>query len=360
MKNLLLTTAAIFLLSSTAFSQNDCDPISTFPWAEGFENNGTEIPLCWESWHIPHYPALKWAVVPDSIGAPPTAYEGNFKARVSLPASGHYIQYCADLYTPVFDLSKLDYPVLSFWHAQNATGNGLGVFCKTHPNGTWTLLKGFANTHDWQHSEITLGYTSYYSNYQIAFSNGYSEQPLEIQLDDIKIMGRSQYIDATLSNLSISKGVLNPEFSSNIRNYTINVVDAEEITITAMPTNQYATVNGTGTFLLEAGQNIFTVNVVAADGVTKLDYEIMVNPVGVMEIETSLVKIYPNPTIGELRITNYELRIEEIIIFDVYGRKVSSYQVITEKIDIGALSSGVYFVKVRTDKGEVVKRVVKE
>ena len=26
----------------------DCEPISTFPWAEGFEENGTKLPLCWE------------------------------------------------------------------------------------------------------------------------------------------------------------------------------------------------------------------------------------------------------------------------------------------------------------------------
>jgi len=43
--------------------------------------------------------------------------------------------------------------------------------------------------------------------------------------------------------------------------------------------------------------------------------------VGVETIEPAVVKIYPNPTTGELRIKNFELGIRGIELFDVYGRK---------------------------------------
>ncbi|MCL2290920.1 MAG: chitobiase/beta-hexosaminidase C-terminal domain-containing protein [Bacteroidetes bacterium] len=77
-----------------------------------------------------------------------------------------------------------------------------------------------------------------------------------------------------------------------------------------------------------------------------------------------LVTVYPNPTKGELRVTSDKLQIEDIEIFDVYGRKVSSNHLITssshQKINIETLSSGIYFIKLNTDKGEVVKKMIKE
>jgi len=76
------------------------------------------------------------------------------------------------------------------------------------------------------------------------------------------------------------------------------------------------------------------------------------------------ITIYPNPTTGELIIENGELKIENVEIYDVYGRKLSSnHHIITlshHKIDISHLQSGVYFVKVITDAGEVTKKIVKQ
>ena len=75
------------------------------------------------------------------------------------------------------------------------------------------------------------------------------------------------------------------------------------------------------------------------------------------------VKITPNPTTGQLRITNYELGITEVEIFDIYGRKLLSNHLIVSSsnhlINISELSAGVYFVKISTKIGELVKKVVK-
>jgi len=75
--------------------------------------------------------------------------------------------------------------------------------------------------------------------------------------------------------------------------------------------------------------------------------------------------LYPNPTIGELEIRNYELGIKSIEVFDVYGRKLSSHTSYPTPhtsylINISHLTSGIYFVKVVTEQGEVVKKVVKQ
>jgi hypothetical protein len=76
------------------------------------------------------------------------------------------------------------------------------------------------------------------------------------------------------------------------------------------------------------------------------------------------ITLVPNPTTGELTITNYELQITNIEIFDVYGKKVSSHPSTSsssqKKINLSHLNSGIYFVKVVTNNGEVVKKVVKQ
>ena len=41
------------------------------------------------------------------------------------------------------------------------------------------------------------------------------------------------------------------------------------------------------------------------------------------------IKVYPNPTTGELRIDNGQLTIENVEVFDIYGRKLLSNHLIT-------------------------------
>ena len=76
------------------------------------------------------------------------------------------------------------------------------------------------------------------------------------------------------------------------------------------------------------------------------------------------ITIYPNPTTGELQVTSYELQVTNVEIFDVYGRKLSSHHLITlsshRKIDISHLNSGIYFVKISTVAGEVIKKIIKQ
>ena len=74
--------------------------------------------------------------------------------------------------------------------------------------------------------------------------------------------------------------------------------------------------------------------------------------------------LHPNPTTGELHISVTGYRISNIEIFDVYGRKLSSGHPTTslpnQKIDISHLNAGIYFVKITTNAGKVVKKVVKQ
>jgi hypothetical protein len=83
------------------------------------------------------------------------------------------------------------------------------------------------------------------------------------------------------------------------------------------------------------------------------------------------ILIYPNPTTRELTITNYELgngllSEVEVEVFDIYGRNAgANLRVCPETetqtvINISHLPTGIYFVKIITEKGEIVKKVVKQ
>jgi len=174
----------IFLLK-TGYCQSDCDTISTFPWAEGFEENGTELPLCWTQKR--GWDDKNWTIVENF------AHSGNYKAFISLycPSDTGHEQW---LITPVFDLSDVEDPVLSFCYI--AFGGGfLYVYCEDSAGwrGVWCSSR---NTMGWQQEVIHLPYKS--SNYKIIFAGihlggGYAE----IQLDDIFIS------DGEIEDLSV-------------------------------------------------------------------------------------------------------------------------------------------------------------
>ena len=80
----------------------------------------------------------------------------------------------------------------------------------------------------------------------------------------------------------------------------------------------------------------------------------------IVEFEASF-NVYPNPVNDKLYIET-EVEVEKVVVYDVYGRhQVTETPSLQGSlvIDLTNLNSGVYFVKVITDEGEVVKRIVK-
>jgi hypothetical protein len=79
------------------------------------------------------------------------------------------------------------------------------------------------------------------------------------------------------------------------------------------------------------------------------------------DLDVSAVTVYPNPTTGMLQVTGNGLRVTSIEIFDIYGRKVSYLTThISNQVNISHLPAGIYFVCIATEKGAVVRKVVKQ
>jgi hypothetical protein len=91
-------------------------------------------------------------------------------------------------------------------------------------------------------------------------------------------------------------------------------------------------------------------------------------PVGIVETHCNAsLQVYPNPTTGVLNliqetINNEQLTMNNIEALDVYGRMLLSLKSLMPSettIDFSALPSGVYFLKVTTEKGVVTSKVIK-
>ena len=107
--------------------------------------------------------------------------------------------------------------------------------------------------------------------------------------------------------------------------------------------------------------NIHFIEVVAVyeNGMTSLGTITSINDSeSVEEITANSLNIYPNPANDVLKIeTEYE--INEIAIYDIYGRRQVAVTP-SRQIDVADLTSGVYFIKINTEKGNIVKRFIKQ
>ena len=73
---------------------------------------------------------------------------------------------------------------------------------------------------------------------------------------------------------------------------------------------------------------------------------------------TSSINVYPNP-VNDVLFIETEVEVNEVVVYDVYGRQQVNMTT-GQQVDVANLNSGIYFVKVVTENGEVVKRFVKK
>lgn len=81
------------------------------------------------------------------------------------------------------------------------------------------------------------------------------------------------------------------------------------------------------------------------------------------EANLNAISIYPNPAGNQINIFTPQASIEEVVFYDIQGRKVIEVQGNSNnqtQINIAHLNASVYFVKIKTNIGEVTKRLIKK
>ena len=83
--------------------------------------------------------------------------------------------------------------------------------------------------------------------------------------------------------------------------------------------------------------------------------------VGISDYE-QMISLYPNPNNGRFTINNEQLIMNNVQVYDVYGKLLKTVEVNanTAELDVRELSAGMYFVRISTEKGVVTKNFVKK
>ena len=84
-----------------------------------------------------------------------------------------------------------------------------------------------------------------------------------------------------------------------------------------------------------------------------------------VEKEECDIVVYPNPTDGKFKVSSSEFSVTGIEVFDVFGRSVKAISPSFggdwgEALDISHLPSGMYFVRITTEKGMITRKVIKQ
>lgn len=124
----------------------------------------------------------------------------------------------------------------------------------------------------------------------------------------------------------------------------------------------YSTTNFYITGTNNPGSFEFSVLTVCNDGNSSdlsTPYTVVIEETSLTELNNK-IDIFPNPVSDNLTVLTTE-NINEINIYNIVGINIYNDKSFTGgNIDVSNLNNGVYFVKINTDKGDIVKRFIKE
>jgi len=120
----------------------------------------------------------------------------------------------------------------------------------------------------------------------------------------------------------------------------------------------------------DSGIFVFTVMAINTLGVDDKELSIEIKAEDIIDttrVSTAnfmQIELYPNPTTGMLTINNEQLTMNNVAVFDIYGRKQKAECRMQNaeraiEIDLTELETGIYFIKIYTEKGVVTKKVIK-
>jgi Secretion system C-terminal sorting domain len=71
------------------------------------------------------------------------------------------------------------------------------------------------------------------------------------------------------------------------------------------------------------------------------------------------ISLYPNPVNNVLYLSN-NIKVEKIVLFDILGKTMGNIAIENNTINLSNIKTGIYLLKIETDRGSLVKRIVKD
>lgn len=71
------------------------------------------------------------------------------------------------------------------------------------------------------------------------------------------------------------------------------------------------------------------------------------------------IKCFPNPSNGLITFETNRQVVSEIILYDISGKRIKVEKIAENKLDISNIPKGVYFVRLKTNEGNFISRIIK-
>ncbi|MBO7445635.1 MAG: fibronectin type III domain-containing protein [Bacteroidales bacterium] len=343
-----------------AFFTTACDVVAAFPYVESFESGLG----CWISSVVSG--SSNWTIN-STYNSSPNAPDGSNFAYVSSTTYGHV----TTLTSPLFDLTGLTNPYLSFYHIQQkwvSDQDKLYVYYKTSPTATPVLLVSFTNNiTSWQLDSVALPSPS--AEYQIIFE-GHEEYGYGVGLDQVRVYGDNVVEPCDVPTGLHTTDVQNESIAiawddnanANGWNIRYSTQDGAWITATSS-TNSYTITGLTGltTYVIQVQADCGDGQV---SGWSTTLNETTTN-VGIENWLEKSVTLYPNPAteMVNVEISDANIMITGVEMYNVYGQIVEAFHGTSLQgratLNVSGLADGMYYVRVTTDSGVVTKNFVK-
>ena len=339
---------------------------SDLPFVELFNSLASgAIPTCWDNDETEGQVSEPWGYTAETAGV-----EGGCVMFDSYMNDEDAVNY---LKTPLLNLTQN--VALSFYY-KNPTGGDFSVYIEAA--GTRTLLEtGLVGATDWTRKSYDL---SAYSNQaaRIVFkgTSNYGMGDAYIYLDSVMVAAvagpdpgpgpEPQPADTchapvvTVSNVDVNSATISWTQEGTPDSWTLYYRKG---------TDAWTTVNITAPspYVLTdlMAESSYEAYMVANCDTTESAHSNTVNfttlPDGVEDYLLGQTKLYPNPTSSYVTIANSNCMIETIEVYDVYGKTLHVQNVNdhTAVLSADGLANGMYFVRIITDKGTVVKPFTK-
>ncbi len=335
---------------------------SDLPFVELFNNlSSGSIPTCWDNDETEGVVSNPWGYTTGTEGV-----EGGCVRFDSYMNDEDVVNY---LKTPLLNFTQN--VALSFYY-MNPTGGDFSVYIEAA--GTRTLLEsGLTGATEWTRKSYDL---SAYDNQtaRIVFkgtsNHGYGDA--YIYLDSVMVAAvagpgpQPQPGDTchapilTVSNVDVNSATLNWAQEGTPDSWTLYYRKGTDawttVNITAPSPYVLTDLMAESTYEAYMVANCDTVESAQSNTVNFTTL-----PDGIEDYMLAQTKLYPNPTSSHVTIANSNCMIERIEVYDVYGKTLRVQQVNSHTTVLSAdgLANGMYFVRIITDKGTVVKPFTK-
>ena len=244
--------------------------------------------------------------------------------------------------------------------AGNETITAQGFEWKATTGGTYTAVNATGATMSYNLSGLTANTSYTFRAFATTASGTTYGNELTFTTLDQQQETCAAPTNVTASNITNTTADISWTQQGDVTNWDVNYR-------VAGVTSWYSATTSTNPYTLTglSENTSYEVQVIAhcTNGVTSDPSAIItLTTVGINDYELNNVVVYPNPTTGMIQIQNSESRIENVEVYDAYGKMLNVVNVNdnTTAVDLSNYAAGTYFVKIVTENGVVTKRVVKQ